>query len=282
MKAGVEPYKITSQHYDAAYAAKQDLVDLPFYLDLARKSGGPVLEIACGTGRVLLQVAREGIPITGVDNSRPMLRVLKAHVQTEPRDVQRKITLHEGDMRSFRLRKKYPLVIIPFRPMQHMYTLKDQLQALTTAAFHLHKNGTLAFDVFYPKFKSMDEGIGQEVLDLEWPRDSDSVVRRYFRKDSLDKIKQVFSFTFIFRTYAAGKLVREESEPFQLSYYTYPHLRALFLLAGLEPLAEYGSFAKEPLDNSAQQMIFLLKKAKSHRPRRGSLRTPVPSVRRKC
>jgi SAM-dependent methyltransferase len=267
MKVGAESYKITSQHYDAAYAAKQDLVDLPFYLDLARKSGGPVLEIACGTGRVLLQIAREGVSITGVDNSRPMLQVLRARLKTEPPDFRRKITLHQGDMRDFRLGRKYPLVIIPFRPMQHMYTVIDQIQALTTAAFHLQKDGMLAFDVFYPKFKLMDEGIGQEVLDLEWPSgsDSDSVVRRYFRKDSVDKINQVFSFTFIFRTYAGDKLVREEREPFKLSYYTYPHLQALFTLAGLEPLAEYGSFAKTLLDNSADQMIFLLKKAKSRR-----------------
>lgn len=263
MKAGVESYKITSLHYDAAYATKRDLVDLPFYLDLARKSGGPVLEIACGTGRVLLQIAREGVPITGVDNSRPMLRVLKARVKTEPQNVQRKITLHEGDMRAFRLHKKYPLVIIPFRPMQHMCTVKDQIRALTTAALHLHKGGTLAFDVFYPKFDLIQAGIGQEVLDLEWRASPDSIMRRYFRKDSVDKINQVFSFTFIFRTYVGDKLVREETEPFKLSYYTYPHLQALFRLADLETVAEYGSFAKTPLDNSADQMIFLLKKPKA-------------------
>jgi len=62
------------------------------------------------------------------------------------------------------------------------------------------------------------------------------------------------------RSKRGGKLVREESEPFMLSYYTYPHLKALFLLAGLESVAEYGSFAKTPLDNTADQMIFLLKK----------------------
>jgi SAM-dependent methyltransferase len=262
MKAGVESYKITSKYYDASYAAKRDLVDLPFYLDLAKKSGGPVLEIACGTGRVLLPIARQGISITGVDNSLPMLRVLKAHVKNEPQEIRGKITLHQGDMRDFRLRKKYPLVIIPFRPMQHMYTLKDQVQALSTAAFHLQRGGMLAFDVFYPKFHLMQAGIGQEVLDLEWRPNPDSSVRRYFRKDSVDKVNQVFSFTYIFRTYASDQLVREETEALKLSYYTHPHLKALFLLAGLEPVAEYGSFARTPLDNSADQMIFLLKKTK--------------------
>jgi hypothetical protein len=86
-------------------------------------------------------------------------------------------------------------------------------------------------------------------------------VRRFFRKDAIDKINQIFSFTFIFRTYRSGELILEEAEAFQLCYYTYPHLRALFLLAGLEPVAEYGSFAKTPLDNSAEQMIFLLRKS---------------------
>jgi ubiquinone/menaquinone biosynthesis C-methylase UbiE len=265
MKAGVQSYRITAKHYDAAYTAKQDLVDLPFYLDLAKRSGGPVLEIACGTGRVLLPVAREGIRIDGVDSSLPMLRVLKSHIQNEPQEIRRNITLHKGNMRDFRLRKKYPLVIIPFRPLQHTYTLKDQIKALTTAAFHLQKGGTLAFDVFFPKFELISGNIGQEILDLEWQPSSDSVVRRYFIKHSVDKINQTFSFVFVFRTYQRDKLVREETEPFMMSYYTYPHLRALFILAGLEPVAEYGSFAKTPLDDSAEQMIFLLKRAKSSR-----------------
>ena len=257
-KGSRESYSITAKHYDAAYAVKQDLVDLPFYLDLAKRSGGPVLEIACGTGRVLLPIARQGIAIDGVDNSLPMLRVLKSHIDKETPQTRRRITLHKGDMRDFRLRKKYPLVIIPFRPLQHMQTVQDQLRALTTAKFHLQKNGILAFDVFYPKFELIAAGIGQEILDLEWQVDKHSVVRRYFRKESVDKINQNFSFTFIFRTYQSDKLVHEESEPFELSYYTYPHLKALFLLAGLEPVAEYGSFAKTPLDNTSDQMIFLL------------------------
>jgi SAM-dependent methyltransferase len=260
-KAPVESYSVTAKHYDAAYATKQDLVDLPFYLELAKQSAGPVLEIACGTGRVLLPIAREGIQIDGVDNSLPMVRVLKSHIENEPAQIRRRITFHQGDMRHFRLRKKFPLVIIPFRPLQHMYTLQDQLNALTTAAFHLQKKGILAFDVFYPKMERIPAGIGQEILELEWQADSDSIVRRYFRKDSVDKINQVFSFTFIFRIYQGDKLVHEESEPLKLSYYTYPHLKALFRLARLQSVAEYGSFAKTPLDNTAEQMIFLLKKA---------------------
>jgi hypothetical protein len=192
--SAVDTYHVIAKYYDAAYAAKQDLVDLPFYLDLAEKSKGPVLEIACGTGRVLRPIARKGIEICG-------------------------------------------------------------------AAVHLTDQGTLAFDVFYPKFEMIWTKVGEEVPEMEWTPSSDptTIVRRFFRKDSIDKINQIFAFTFIFRTYQTGKLVQEETEPFRLCYYTYPHLRALFQLAGLEPTAEYGSFAKTPLDNTAEQMIFLLR-----------------------
>jgi SAM-dependent methyltransferase len=259
----VDTYRVIAKYYDGAYAAKQDLVDLPFYLDLAEQSRGPVLEIACGTGRVLLPIARKGIEVCGVDNSRPMLDVLNRNLALEPQEVRQRITVHEGDMRSFRLNQEYPLVIIPFRPMQHMFTVEDQVSALKTAAAHLTDNGILAFDVFYPKFDMIWTKVGEEIPEMEWSPSSDptKLVRRYFRKDSIDKINQIFSFTFIFRTYKSGVLVFEETEPFRLCYYTYPHLRAIFKLAGVEPVAEYGSFAKTPMDNTAEQMIFLLRRS---------------------
>ena len=261
--ATVDTYHIIAKYYDGAYAAKQDLVDLPFYLDLAVQSRGPALEIACGTGRVLLPVARQGIEICGVDNSLPMLNVLSENLAREPQPVRERVTVHEGDMRSFRLHRKFPLVMIPFRPMQHMFTVEDQAAALRTAAAHLSDDGILAFDVFYPKFDMIWTKVGEEIPEMEWNSTPDptKLVRRFFRKDAIDKINQIFSFTFIFRTYRSGELILEEAEAFQLCYYTYPHLRALFLLAGLEPVAEYGSFAKTPLDNSAEQMIFLLRKS---------------------
>jgi len=263
----VDTYHVIAKYYDGAYAAKQDLVDLPFYLELAEQSRGPVLEIACGTGRVLLPIARKGIEVCGVDNSQPMLQVLQENLAAEAPEIRQRITVHEGDMRSFRLSRKFPLVMIPFRPMQHMFTVEDQVAALKTAAAHLTDTGVLAFDVFYPKFEMIWARVGEEVAEMEWtpPSDPTRTVRRFFRKDSVDKIHQIFNFTFIFRTYERTgqneSLVLEETESFRLCYYTYPHLRALFLLAGLEPVAEYGSFSKAALDNQAEQMIFLLRKS---------------------
>jgi SAM-dependent methyltransferase len=264
MSTAIDSYHIAAKYYDGVYGSMKDLVNVPFYLELARQSGGPVLEIGCGTGRVLLPIARAGIEIHGVDNSGPMLGILKENLLHEPPDVRNRVSLHVGDMRDFRLTRKFPLVTIPFRPMQLMHTVTDQLRALTSAAAHVAEGGMLVFDVFYPKFERLDLRMGEEQLEAEWsPASSpDTLIRRYYRKESVDKTHQTYTVTFIFRTYRNGQLTFEETEPLTMCYYTYPHLQALFLLAGLETVAEYGSFAKAPLDNASEEMIFLLRPAR--------------------
>jgi hypothetical protein len=86
-------------------------------------------------------------------------------------------------------------------------------------------------------------------------------MRRYFRKDAVDKVAQNFSLTFTYRTYEGERLIKEETEPLKMSFYSYPQLRALFALTGLRILEQYGSFEKTPLDNSAKEMIFVLKRS---------------------
>src|ERR1700721_3032187 len=97
-----DSYEILASHYDTGYCSKQDLVDVPFYVDVARKYGGPVLEIACGTGRVLLPIAREGIESEGVDNSKSMLTILRRNLAREPREVPGGGPVHEAGLRHFR------------------------------------------------------------------------------------------------------------------------------------------------------------------------------------
>ena len=100
-----ETYVNLAKYYDAAYRVKEgpNLTDVPFYVDQARQYGGPILEMACGTGRVLLEIARIGIEIVGVDLSTDMLSILHTKLATESDEVQRRVSLYEGDMRSVSL-----------------------------------------------------------------------------------------------------------------------------------------------------------------------------------
>lgn len=262
MPSVIDSYNVSAKYYDGAYSSMKDLVDAPFYVELAKQSKGPVLEIGCGTGRVLIPTARAGIEIHGVDNSAPMLDILNQKLAREESCVRGRVSLHPGDMRDFRLNRQFPLVTIPFRPMQHMFTVEDQLKALASAAAHVSENGLLVFDVFYPKFDRLARGLGEEMLEAEWSPGPGTLVRRYYRKDAIDKTNQNFTLTFLFRTYRDGQFVSEEAETLKMSFYTYPHLRALFLQTGLEAVAEYGSFDKTLLDNDAEEMIFLLRRVR--------------------
>ncbi len=257
-----DPYSLAAKHYDAAYSAKEDLVDRDFYLDLAGEYGGPVLELGCGTGRITLPLARQGLDVTGVDASHSMLEILRAKLEEEPADVQRRVRVVEGDFRTLHLGDGFPLVVIPFRPVQHMYTAEDQLAALRNAASHLADGGVLAFDVFNPRFDKLLSGDGEEHLELEWPTDGGTgrTIRRYFVKDAYDPVNLVLSGRFIFRMYEGDRVITEEAEDFKMSVYTYPHLKALFSASGLESVGEFGSFDRKPIGPASPEMIFLLKR----------------------
>src|SRR5881409_766472 len=106
--------------------------DIAFFVEAALAAGGSVLELGCGTGRVLIPTARAGVEIVGVDASPHMLRVCHERLQPEPDAVRSRVTLVQADMRSFEIDRRFTLATIPFRPFQHLLTVDDQLACLAT------------------------------------------------------------------------------------------------------------------------------------------------------
>jgi SAM-dependent methyltransferase len=253
-------YEATARHYDPAYAADRRLNDLPFWLELAGRHGGPILEVACGTGRVLLPLARSGVPIDGIDRSPTMLGILKSKLAREPEEVRRCVALHQGDMRELCLGQAYRVVIAPFRSLQHLHTVDDQLRAFTAIAHHVVPGGFFAFNVFYPAYRLLEE-LGTETQDLEWtdPDDASLTVQRFYLRKAVDRLRQVIDGELIFRSYRAGGLVQEERSELRMSYYTYPHLQLLLRSSGLAIAEEYGSFEKEPI-SQCHEMIIIARK----------------------
>lgn len=124
--------------------------DVSFYADLARGANGPVLEMGCGTGRVLIPCARAGATMVGVDLSPGMLDVCRRSLAAEPADVQARVTLHEGDMRTVDLPERFALVTLPFRAFQHLETVDDQRATLAALRRLLRPGGHLVLDLFNP------------------------------------------------------------------------------------------------------------------------------------
>ena len=113
-----------AEFYDHVYD-DMDRKDVGFYIDLARQTGGPVLELGCGTGRVLVPTAREGLAVTGIDLSEHMLDICQKKLAQEPEDVQGRSRTVRADIRDFDLGTQFRLVTIPFRPFQHLVTVEE-------------------------------------------------------------------------------------------------------------------------------------------------------------
>ncbi|MGE3856426.1 MAG: class I SAM-dependent methyltransferase [Dehalococcoidia bacterium] len=122
--------------------------DIEFYRDLAVASGGPVVELGVGTGRIAVPTALAGVEVIGIDRSPEMLAV--ARRRAEAAGVAARLRLVEGDMRTFTVPEPVPLVTIPFRSFLH--NLQDADQRATLDACHraLRPGGRLALNVFNP------------------------------------------------------------------------------------------------------------------------------------
>ena len=131
--------------------------DVPFYLDEARRSGGPVLELAVGTGRIAVPIAASGIPVVGVDLSEGMLKVARERAA----EAGAAIDLRYGDMRDPPVEGTFPLVLVPFRSMLHMETDADRRAVLRAIKRHLAPAGRLIFDVFAPAADDIEDTHGR-------------------------------------------------------------------------------------------------------------------------
>jgi SAM-dependent methyltransferase len=126
----------------------QSDVGVAFYLALARETGGPILEIACGTGRVAIPIAREGFRLIGLDIVPGMLDV--ARQKSAGLDT----TWVEGDARSFKLDEQFRLIFLTGNAFQALVTREEQEALLACAREHLHPDGLLAFETRNPQWRS--------------------------------------------------------------------------------------------------------------------------------
>ena len=156
--------------YDAYFTGIEGEVD--FYVEEVLDCGGPVLELGCGTGRVLLPIARSGIEITGIDIDNGLLEVLRGKLSGEDREVAQRIHILESDMAAFSTEKSYEIVIAPYRAFQHLLTIADQRQALDCIYRHLETGGRFVFNAFDPL-----QEIARNGFTLPVRKDSDFIDR---------------------------------------------------------------------------------------------------------
>ncbi|NPV08206.1 MAG: class I SAM-dependent methyltransferase [Anaerolineae bacterium] len=187
-----DEYASTAEIYDL-FPPYRDRADVGFFVEEALKADGPVLEIGCGTGRVLIPTARVGKEITGLDRSAAMLSICRRKLAQEPEEVRGRVTLVEEDMRHFDLGRRYGLATIPFRPFQHLITIEDQISCLLTIRRHLLPDGKLVLDLFNPSIPLLATPVspGEQAAEDWFDLPDGRKARRFDRVVSRDHFRQV-------------------------------------------------------------------------------------------
>jgi SAM-dependent methyltransferase len=132
-------------HYDVL-AQMTAPADVPFYRALVAEHGGPVLELGCGTGRVALELARDGTEVVGVELSEEMLERAQSKAEEESIGV----TLALGDLRKFNLETTFPLVLLTYNTINHLLDLASIESCFATVRRHMNERSRFVIDTFQP------------------------------------------------------------------------------------------------------------------------------------
>ncbi len=224
--------------------------DAAFYTELALASGGPVLELGCGAGRLLVPIANAGLEITGLDISPAMLAVAATRIAKERGAIRRRITTVLGDMSDFELEKKFGFAFIAFRSFMLLTEPEAQRRCLERVRDHLTPGGNLAIDIFDPRLERLIPDQQEE----DWlpmgaiPHPTSfNLVSVEAAGRSNDAVRQVFEETWRFTERdREGNTLRQEEEVLRMRWTYRYEMRYLLELSGFEVLAEYSDYDKSP------------------------------------
>lgn len=281
LEAGARAHFEDPVYYSDTYDWRDE--DVVYYRALA-EARGRVLEHGIGNGRVALPMARAGVEVTGLDHTRAMLDHLRALLKREPPAVRRRVVLHEGDVRTARLGKRFPLVFCPFNAALHLYTRRDVEAWLARVREHLEPRGELVFDISMPIPADLarDPSVPYRIPPFEHPTAGRVSYREHF---DYDRVRQVLFVSMFFepaprrrsaksdtaaRKAAGGTSARKAasrvSAPRQITetFMTplahrqfYPQeMEALLHYNGFEVRELYGDFERGPLVQTSDVMVW--------------------------
>ena len=233
--------------------------DEAFYLEEARNAHGPVLEIGCGTGRIMIPIAESGVRIVGLDSAPAMLEVARGKIACLPEETRRRIQIVEDDMRSFDLERRFDLVIMPYRAFLHMMTVEDQRKALVRIRDHLCDGGRLVLNVFDPSveiiadYMNRPRGVISHIGTFRHPDSGRQVMVSDTR--SYDPGEQTLEeYRFFEELDDDGRVVSKTVTPLNLRFVYRFEMQHLLEVCGFEVETLYGDFRRGPFRHGGEQV----------------------------
>ncbi|MFX1478250.1 MAG: class I SAM-dependent DNA methyltransferase [Promethearchaeota archaeon] len=180
-------YYINGQHYDYMIKSRKAYESIPFYVKQAKIYGSPILELACGTGRLTIPIAQEKLSIVGLDFSVKMLDQAKRN--SERQNIE--IKWMEGDMTNFNLGTRFSLIIMPAAALNWVLDNTNIESCLSCVKKHLRRNGKFIFDVFNPNLEILQRDPSLKYQVYEYPNPHGEGVVKVSENTIYDKATQI-------------------------------------------------------------------------------------------
>jgi SAM-dependent methyltransferase len=252
LEAGSRAHYDDPDYYTASYRRRID--DVQFYVGLAERTGGPVLEYGVGNGRIALPIARHGVAVVGVDHSSAMLADLRERLAVEASDVRARVRARRGDMRKVRLGRRFPLVICPFNAAQHLYARVDVERFLARVAEHLAPRGLFVADLTVPSLVDLMRKPGRAYPAPRFRHPTTGDVVSYRERYDYDCVRQIMFVTSEFEP--LGHAERGWVVPLAHRQFFPQEWEALLHYAGFVVERVEGDFHGGPLDRASDVMVW--------------------------
>lgn len=230
--------------------------DLPYLLKWASKTEGPIIDLACGTGRATIHLARKGSKLIGVDIHKGMLDEAKR--KSAEMDVH--IDWVEQDARSLNLNVRSQLIFSVGNSFQHFLTNEDQDGFLSSVNYHLELEGIFIFNTRFPSVEELLQPVTEEYWRTTEDKDTQKRVDVY-TKSTYDSLAQIQHYTTI-RKYVdqEGKIVDEQRTNIRLRYVFPKEMERILLINGLEIVHIFEDWNETPVTNDSYGMVYICKK----------------------
>jgi SAM-dependent methyltransferase len=229
------------------------LVDVDVHVAFARRFGGPLLELACGTGRLLAPLARAGVACTGVDNSSPMLERARERLVRLGLEA----TLVHQSMPDLRLDQRFRTILIGLDSFGLLIKRADQVRALRAAREHVAHDGRLVLDVSNGNLRGSAEPPEELLHDITAPSPETGRLITKFALRRPNLAEQIDALTFFYDEQDERGYLQRTTVELRLRWFTRFELELLLEKTGWELAELYGSYDLEPFGPASERLLLV-------------------------
>lgn len=247
-------YKVGELVYDALMydGLNTFLTDLNFYKKwMPKDKNSQILELCCGSGRLTIPLAKEGLKITGIDNSKSML----AYAESKAKSDNLNISFIEADIRTFDTPNTYDLIFIPFNSIHHLYKNEDFFDTLKVVNKHLKDDGTFIFDCYNPNIKYIVEAekVKSEIANYSTIDGRNVKIEQTMKYESGSQVNRIEWHYFINESF-------HSIQNLDMRMYFPQELDTYLQWAGFELIHKFGNFEEKKFESDSEKQILVCKK----------------------